>query len=97
MRVDIVYASYTLSDMTTLHIRIEPKTKKAATKALADVGLDMSSAVKLFLHQVITEKGLPFTPTRNPAILKAKWDKAVAEALNSGRVYKAGEDVLKGL
>lgn len=87
---------YILLYMTTLNVRIEKKTKAAASKALAGIGLDLSTGVKLFLHQVVTEQGLPFTPTKNPAALRAKWDKEVAEALKKGKVYDA-RDALKGL
>lgn len=82
--------------MTTINIRIEEKTKKAASKVLRDVGLDLSSGVKIFLHQVALEKGLPFTPTMNMAAIAAKWDKEVADALKKGNVYSA-RDALKGL
>ena len=50
---------------TLLSVRIEQKTKAQAAKTLGKMGLDMSSAVKLFLNQVIKEDGLPFTPTNN--------------------------------
>ena len=83
--------------MTTINVRIESKTKIAASKALARMGLDLSTGVKLFLHQVVTEQGLPFTPTKNPAVLRAKWDAEVAQALKSGTVYKTGRGALKGL
>jgi DNA-damage-inducible protein J len=82
--------------MTTLNVRIEKKTKAAASKALADIGLDMSSAVNMFLRQVIVEKGLPFRPTKDPAKLRAEWDKEVADAIKRGKFYSA-EDALKGL
>jgi len=82
--------------MSTVNVRIEEKTKRAASKALADVGLDLSTGVKIFLHQVITEKGLPFRPTKNPAALRAQWDKEVADALKRGKVYSP-RDALKGL
>ncbi len=83
--------------MTTVNVRIEAKTKAAASKALANIGLDLSSGVKLFLYQVVTERGLPFTPTKNPAALRAKWDKEVAEARRGGKVYKNAEELLKDL
>jgi DNA-damage-inducible protein J len=82
--------------MTTLNIRIEEDTKIAAAKALADIGLDISSGVKLFLNQVIIEQGLPFMPTKNPAVLRAKWDASVADALK-GKRYASGKDALKDL
>ena len=82
--------------MATLNVRVEEKTKREARKALADIGLDMSSAVNVFLKQVVVEKGLPFTPTKNAKKLRAQWDKEVADALKSGKVYDA-RDALKGL
>jgi DNA-damage-inducible protein J len=74
--------------MTTLNVRIEEKIKVRANKALAKVGLDMSSAVKIFLHQVIVEEGLPFTPTSNRHIIRARWDKEFEEATKTGKSYK---------
>ena len=68
-----------------LNIRIDEKLKKQAGKALAGVGLDMSGAIKVFLTQVVTEKGLPFTPTNNPSVIKARWDAQVADALKNGK------------
>lgn len=35
----------------------------------------MSSALKIFLNQVVTEKGLPFTPTKNPEVGKTRYGK----------------------
>ena len=74
--------------MTTLNIRIDENLKNKAGKTLDSIGLDMSSAVKLFLNQVVTEKGLPFRPTKNLSIIKAQWDKEVSEALTYGKSYK---------
>ena len=82
--------------MTTLNVRIEEKTKAAASKALKSMGLDLSTGVKLFLHQVVTEKGLPFTPTNNPAVLRAKWD-AEFEQAKKRKLYKNARNALKGL
>ena len=73
--------------MTQINVRIEEKTKKAASKALADIGLDLSTGVKIFLHQVIADKGLPFRPKKNPAALRAEWDKEVAWARKHGKKY----------
>lgn len=83
--------------MTTVNVRIEEKTKVQATKTLAKLGLDMSSAVKLFLTQVIKEDGLPFTPTNNHAVIRARWDKEVADALKNGKRYKTGKEALADL
>lgn len=83
--------------MTTLNIRIDQNIKTKANKTLSSLGLDMSTAVKLFLNQVITENGLPFTPTKNPAKIRARWDKEVAQALKTGKTYKNARELFKDL
>lgn len=83
--------------MTTLNVRIEEKTKAQASKTLAKLGLDMSSAVKIFLNQVVKEDGLPFIPTNNNAVIKARWDKESAEALKSGKRYFSAKEAIGDL
>lgn len=83
--------------MTTLNIRIEKSIKNKANKTLSSLGLDMSSAIKIFLNQVITENGLPFTPTKNIDAIKARWDKQAAYALERGKSYKTGREALSDL
>ena len=41
-------------------IRIDADIKKQATDLFNDLGLDMSNAVNLFLHQCVLRGGLPF-------------------------------------
>jgi DNA-damage-inducible protein J len=40
--------------------RVSPQLKTQATAVLADCGLNVSDAVRLFLRQVVTQRGLPF-------------------------------------
>lgn len=86
--------------MTTLNIRIDENLKKKANKTFAGIGLDMSSAIKLFLHQSIKEDGLPFHPSNNPRAIRAMWDKEVADALKNGKGYSSTkemfDDIIKG-
>lgn len=42
-----------------LQIRIDSKTKSEAKKILDSLGMDMSSAVKIFFRQVINTKNFP--------------------------------------
>ena len=41
--------------------RIDPAIKTEATRLLNSMGLTMSDAIRLFLHQIITEQALPFS------------------------------------
>lgn len=49
--------------MTTLNIRIDEKLKNNASIVLGHMGLDLSSAIKMFLNQVVVKRGIPFNPT----------------------------------
>lgn len=42
-------------------IRIDADIKKQASDLFSDLGLDMSGAVNLFLHQCVLRGGLPFS------------------------------------
>jgi DNA-damage-inducible protein J len=46
--------------MATIQVRIDPKTKKEAQKVLDKVGLDMSSAIKVYFSQIVISQGIPF-------------------------------------
>ncbi len=55
-------------------IRIDSDIKKQATDLFNNLGLDMSGAVNLFLHQCVLRGGLPFTvemPHYNQSTLEA--------------------------
>jgi addiction module RelB/DinJ family antitoxin len=81
--------------MTTLQIRINKSTKEKAKRALEEMGLDISSGIKLFLEQVITTKSIPFIPTTK-AGYKLRYiklyKKELAEALKS-KGYKTAEEL----
>jgi DNA-damage-inducible protein J len=79
--------------MTTLSIRIEEKVKKEASKTLEALGLDLSSAVKIFLNQVVIEQGIPFKISRTPQEIRKEWDKEVEEALKSGKRYSSAKEM----
>ena len=83
--------------MSTLSIRIEEKTKREANETLAALGLDMSSAVKMFLNQVVIEQGIPFKPTRTPRQIREEYDREGAWALKHGKRYTSAEKMLEDI
>ena len=44
----------------TIRARVEPELKSEAEAILKEVGLSSSEAMRLFLHQVVSQRGLPF-------------------------------------
>ncbi|UXH78678.1 type II toxin-antitoxin system RelB/DinJ family antitoxin [Roseateles amylovorans] len=45
---------------TELRSRVEPDLKESAAEVLAQCGLTLSDAIRLFLRQVVLHNGLPF-------------------------------------
>ena len=45
---------------TNLNIRIDENLKKNAENLFADLGLNMSSAITIFLKSVVDYRGIPF-------------------------------------
>lgn len=50
----------------SITIRMNKSVKQQAQKLFADLGIDMSSAINLFIKQAIFQNGLPFEVSRKP-------------------------------
>lgn len=46
--------------MATINVRVDETVKKDATALLESLGLDMTTAVNLYLRQIIIRGGIPF-------------------------------------
>lgn len=51
---------------TRLSIRIEPELKTAGQTVAKDMGMDLTTAVKMFITAMVKEQRLPFEPTSLP-------------------------------
>jgi addiction module RelB/DinJ family antitoxin len=81
---------------TVINIRTDKDIRDGAKKVFSKMGLSTSAGINLFLHQVVTEKGLPFIPTFDPKKIRARWDAQVAASLKAKR-YPNASSALRGL
>ncbi|MDR0837495.1 MAG: type II toxin-antitoxin system RelB/DinJ family antitoxin [Propionibacteriaceae bacterium] len=51
---------------TTVNIRMDADLKKKAEDLFSDLGLNMTSALTMFLKQAVRTQGIPFEVTRQP-------------------------------
>jgi DNA-damage-inducible protein J len=51
---------------TNIQVRIDSALKAEAEQLFSDMGLDMPTAVRLFLKQAVINNGLPFAVERDP-------------------------------
>ena len=83
---------------TTMQIRIDSSIKTKAQRAFKEMGIDMSSGVKMFLHQVATDNCMPFVPSNiKTRANRKRWDKEVAWAIKHGRRYTSAKEMHKAI
>ena len=51
---------------THIHVRIDDDTKKQAQQIFNDMGLDITTAVNIFIKQVVRNRSFPFLPSADP-------------------------------
>lgn len=82
---------------TTINIRIDKKTKASAQKVAEKLGIDLSSAVKIFINKFVSTKGIPFevrtvngfTPAQEAQMIReTKW------AQKYGKRYTSTKEML---
>ena len=79
--------------MSQIQIRIDDKTKKDAQNILEAVGLDLTSAIKIYLKQIILFKGIPLKIiTENGLTLKEE-----KEILKASKEAKSGKNVTRAM
>lgn len=76
----------TKTKKATIQVRIDEDIKSQAVEILNDLGMDASTAINVFLRQVIAENGLPFQP------VKARFNEVSLNAIK-----EADEQIEKGI
>ena len=90
----------TLMATVPTQIRIDETVKAQATSLFNDLGMDMSSAVNIFLRQCVLRGGIPFTvemPNYNAKTLEAIAEAKLISRDNSVASYDNMEDLKKAL
>ena len=85
---------------TPTQIRIDKNVKEQATALFANLGLDMSSAVNMFLRQCILRGGLPFAvemPQYNQETLNAMTEARKISKDSSVSGYNNRADLISAL
>lgn len=74
--------------MTTIQVRTKEKTKKSAQRILADLGMDLSGAINIYLVQIVKQKGIPFQILTENGMTPAKEEQLLHEAAAAKRRKK---------
>ena len=79
--------------------RVEPEIKEQAEAVLGQLGISMSSAVEMFLRQIVLQRGIPFEmklppsrPIEYESLTKDQFDREIKkgyDSIRNGGVYSA--------
>ncbi len=103
LQSDIVKAI--IDPMQTIQVRVDEKTKKNANRVLNTLGLDMSTAIKMYLRQIDITQGIPFsvltengfTPEQEKQLIRES--NATLKAFKKGKIkgYTSAKALMKDL
>lgn len=79
--------------MAVLQIRLDDKLRKDAQEVAQGLGMDLTTAVRIFLNQMVIDSALPFKPELDP-FFSHKNQSALKESIAQG---KNGEFIKKTL
>ena len=81
-------------------IRIDSGLKKEASELFSKLGLDMSSAVNIFLKQCVLREGIPFEvsmPKYKSEVIKAMEEAEKISSDPNAKTYNSFTQILKDL
>ncbi|MDR2819753.1 MAG: type II toxin-antitoxin system PrlF family antitoxin [Desulfovibrio sp.] len=83
--------------MANVQVKVDDHLRNEAQAVAASMGIDLASAVRMFLTQMVREKGLPFRPCVDPfhSAKNQAHSARIVDDLNNGRncaTYALSED-----
>ena len=89
-----------MTHMSTIQVRTNDKTKKKAQKVLRNLGLDLSTAINMYLVQIIVDEGIPFPILTENGMTMARKRKLRQEAewaMKYGKRYTSTKEMFKDI
>ena len=75
--------------MATIQVRVSDEDKKAAIKVLTSLGLDLTTAMRMYLKRIVVDNGIPF-PARHQLTENGFTPEFEEEMLQASREARKG-------
>ncbi|KKQ27741.1 MAG: Toxin-antitoxin system, antitoxin component, ribbon-helix-helix fold protein [Candidatus Magasanikbacteria bacterium GW2011_GWC2_37_14] len=83
---------FKLNNMSnTVQLRVDAKTKKKVASIFANLGLDLSTGVKIYFQQVLKCKGIPFPLLTDNGFTPEQERKILRESEQTRKFYELGK------
>lgn len=86
--------------MAMIHVRTDDKKKHQAQVILKQLGLDLSTAINVYLVKIIERKGIPFELVTENGMTPAQERKILREeawAMKHGKRYTSTKEMFKDI
>lgn len=86
-----------MAESANVSIRMDAWLKKQAEELFAELGLNMTVAMNMFLRQAIFEQGIPFIVTRSPNARTLAAIKEAESGVNTSRKFDNAHDAIAAM
>jgi len=87
--------------ISVVNVKVDSNEKKQATEIFNDLGLNMSTAINMFLTQVVKQDGIPFEIKNHKPSRKLRRALKEADKIASGKIktksYKNAEEMFNDI
>ena len=80
---------------TSMNIRMDSEVKRQAQELFAQFGLDLTTAVNMFLRQSIRQRGIPFTLQLDPFYSETNQERLLQAAKRMERTGGTVHDLIE--
>ena len=80
---------------TSMNIRMDSEVKRQAQELFAQFGLDMTTAINMFLRQSIRQRGIPFALQLDPFFSEANQERLLKAAERMERTGGTVHDLIE--
>lgn len=74
-----------------VQLRVNAQTKKAVMRIFKDIGLDLSTGIKIYFQQVLNQKGIPFPLLTKNGFAINEEEKILSEHHQTMAAYRSGK------
>lgn len=89
-----------MATKTTINVRTDVATKRAAQRVFKHMGLDLSAGVNMYLSRVAQDKAMPFTPRTVNGFMPEYEERILREmvyAKKYGKRYSTVEEAMRAV
>ena len=74
-------------DLVTVNVRMEKRIKGEAEKLFAELGINMSSAINIFIRQAVRQNKIPFEISAEKSAVPKKKNRRAAFGCLRGKIH----------